>query len=144
MRTGLNQLERALQDIADIKQCCGDMEGALGGVAACWEACREVSHIAFCMWHFGPLTVTLTERTEQAKRSYSKLASLLVALKVREENLRHSQLATARENLKHIFTVPETVSRTEGWVEEGKLLQVVYCPRLSTLTLSVLYRRTRA
>ena len=42
---------------------------------------------------------------------------------VREENLRHSQLATARENLKHIFTVPETVSRTEGWVEEGKLLQ---------------------
>ena len=42
---------------------------------------------------------------------------------VREENLRHSQLATAKENLKHIFTVPETVSKTLGWIEEGKLLQ---------------------
>ena len=42
---------------------------------------------------------------------------------VREENLRHSQLATAKENLKHIFTVPETVSKTLSWIEEGKLLQ---------------------
>ena len=42
---------------------------------------------------------------------------------VREENLRHSQLATAKENLRHIFTVPETVSRTQAWIEEGKLLQ---------------------
>jgi len=42
---------------------------------------------------------------------------------VREENLRHSQLATAKENLKHIFTVPETVAKTQVWIEEGKLLQ---------------------
>ena len=42
---------------------------------------------------------------------------------VREENLRHSQLATAKENLKHIFTVPETVAKTLSWIEEGKLLQ---------------------
>ena len=42
---------------------------------------------------------------------------------VREENLRHSQLATAKENLKHIFTVPETVARTQTWIEEGRLLQ---------------------
>jgi len=42
---------------------------------------------------------------------------------VREENLRHSQLSTARENLKHIFTVPETVARTEQCIIEGKLLQ---------------------
>jgi exocyst complex component 3 len=42
---------------------------------------------------------------------------------VREENLRHSQLATAKENLRHIFTVPETVARTGAWIEEGKLLQ---------------------
>jgi len=42
---------------------------------------------------------------------------------VREENLRHSQLATARENLKHIFTVPETVEKTKLLIQEGKLLQ---------------------
>ena len=36
---------------------------------------------------------------------------------------RHSQLATAKENLKHIFTVPETVAKTQVWIEEGKLLQ---------------------
>ena len=42
---------------------------------------------------------------------------------VRDENLRHSQLATAKENLKHIFTVPETVSKTQLWIEEGRLLQ---------------------
>merc|ERR1711970_731879 len=41
---------------------------------------------------------------------------------VREENLRHSQLATAMENLKHIFTVPETVAKTKLWIEDGKLL----------------------
>jgi hypothetical protein len=41
---------------------------------------------------------------------------------VREENLRHSQLVTNTENLKHIFTVPETVAKTELWIEEKKLL----------------------
>ena len=25
---------------------------------------------------------------------------------------------------RHIFTVPETVAKTEVWIEEGKLLQV--------------------
>ena len=50
-------------------------------------------------------------------------SELLILLDVREENLRHSQLATAKENLKHIFTVPETVSRTQAWIEDGKLLQ---------------------
>jgi len=83
VRTGLNQLEKALVDISDIKTCMGDMETALSGVPAYWSRLREV----------------------------------------REENLRHSQLATAKENLKHIFTVPETVGKTELWIEEGKLLQ---------------------
>ena len=83
VRTGLNQLEKALLDISDIKTCMADMETALGGVGDYWERLREV----------------------------------------REENLRHSQLATAKENLKHIFTVPETVAKTELWIEEGKLLQ---------------------
>ncbi|XP_065333702.1 exocyst complex component 3 [Cloeon dipterum] len=41
---------------------------------------------------------------------------------VREENMRHSQYVTAMENLKHIFTVPESVERTKQWINEGKLL----------------------
>lgn len=32
------------------------------------------------------------------------------------------QLATAMENLKHIFTVPESVRRTEELINDGKLL----------------------
>jgi len=83
VRTGLNLLERALQDISEIKGSMTEMEEALGGVPQFYERLRDV----------------------------------------REENLRHSQLATAKENLRHIFTVPETVARTQAWIEEGKLLQ---------------------
>lgn len=41
---------------------------------------------------------------------------------VREENMRHSQYVTAKENLKHIFTVPDSVEKTKQWINEGKLL----------------------
>ena len=41
---------------------------------------------------------------------------------VRDETSRYSQLATAQENLKHLFTVPETVVNTEAAIVEGKLL----------------------
>ena len=41
---------------------------------------------------------------------------------VREETIKHSQLATARENLKHIFMVPESCRQTEALIQEGKLL----------------------
>ncbi|KAF4533325.1 hypothetical protein B566_EDAN004446 [Ephemera danica] len=41
---------------------------------------------------------------------------------VREENMRHSQYVTAMENLKHIFTVPESVEKTKQWINEGKFL----------------------
>merc|ERR1719153_1380665 len=83
VRTGLNQLEKALVDISEIKTGMAEMEEALAGVPKYWDSLREV----------------------------------------REENLRHSQLDTAKENLRHIFTVPETVAKTEVWIEEGKLLQ---------------------
>ena len=33
-------------------------------------------------------------------------------------------VSSRRENLKHIFTVPETVAKTLECIEEGKLLQV--------------------
>lgn len=41
---------------------------------------------------------------------------------VREENMRHSQYVTAKENLKHIFTVPDSVQKTKAWINDGKLL----------------------
>ncbi|XP_046736896.1 exocyst complex component 3 [Diprion similis] len=41
---------------------------------------------------------------------------------VQDENMRHSQYVTAKENLKHIFTVPESVEKTKQWINEGKLL----------------------
>ncbi|KAK2722302.1 hypothetical protein QYM36_002734, partial [Artemia franciscana] len=41
---------------------------------------------------------------------------------VRKEHVKHSQLAAAMENLKHIFTVPESVEKTREWISDGKLL----------------------
>lgn len=41
---------------------------------------------------------------------------------VHVENMRHSQYVTAIENLKHIFTVPDSVQKTKQWINEGKLL----------------------
>ncbi|KAK0175117.1 hypothetical protein PV327_008896 [Microctonus hyperodae] len=41
---------------------------------------------------------------------------------VQDENMRHSQYTTAKENLKHIFTVPESVEKTKQWINDGKLL----------------------
>lgn len=48
---------------------------------------------------------------------------------VRDENMKHSQYVTARENLKHIFTVPESIQKTEQWINEGKLLHTHQCLR---------------
>ena len=60
VRTGLNQLEKALQDMSEIKVGMSQMEEVLAGVPKYWDSLREI----------------------------------------REENLRHSQLATAKENLR--------------------------------------------
>jgi len=83
VRTGLNQLEKALGDIHVIKESMVEMESGLSTVPDLYHSLGAI----------------------------------------REENLRHSQLLTARENLKHIFTVPETVAKTEQAIIEGKLLQ---------------------
>lgn len=54
---------------------------------------------------------------------FSDVPKLCNALnEVREENMRHSQYVTAKENLKHIFTVPDSVEKTKQWINEGKLL----------------------
>lgn len=47
--------------------------------------------------------------------------------RVREEATRHTQLAAARENLKHIFNVPENVEKARYFISEGKLLLAHQC-----------------
>ncbi|KAL8558497.1 hypothetical protein ACOMHN_059238 [Nucella lapillus] len=83
VRTGLNQLQSALQDVYDIKQSLDQVE----------EAYKTIQ----------PL--------------HTSLASLV------GENSQFCQLAAAQENLKHIFTVPESVKKTRDLISEGKLLQ---------------------
>ncbi|XP_071438677.1 exocyst complex component 3 isoform X1 [Hetaerina americana] len=60
--------------------------------------------------------VALEKLFSSVPKLYEKLQD------VRDENMRHSQYVTAMENLKHIFTVPESVEKTKLWIQEGKLL----------------------
>lgn len=74
-----------------------------------------------------------TEINSNVKKTFNQFAEvtrLFEALNdVRDENMRHSQYVTARENLKHIFTVPESVEKTKQWINEGKLLHTHQCLR---------------
>lgn len=76
------------------------------------------------------------------EESFCAVPALYARLQdVRDENMRHSQYVTAMENLKHIFTVPESVEKTKQWINEGKLLhthQVRSKPR-TTVIVPVLY-----
>ncbi|KAL5013228.1 hypothetical protein ScPMuIL_007498 [Solemya velum] len=83
VRTGLNQLQSALQDVYEIKQSLDEVEE-----------------------HYRTLQ-PLHRKLEQT----------------RLENDKFCQLATAMENLKHIFTVPESVRKTEELINDSKLLQ---------------------
>lgn len=65
----------------------------------------------------------IKESLDQVDEIYKSLKPLQEKITtVREENKNFCQLATAMENLKHIFTVPESVSKTEDLISEGKLL----------------------
>lgn len=46
---------------------------------------------------------------------------------VRNKNMRHSQYVTAMENLKHLYSVPESVEKTKQWISDGKLLHAHQC-----------------
>lgn len=46
---------------------------------------------------------------------------------VQFEHMRHSQYVTAKENLKHIFNVPESIEKTKQWINESKLLHAHQC-----------------
>ncbi|XP_030762486.1 exocyst complex component 3 [Sitophilus oryzae] len=74
-----------------------------------------------------------TEINNSVKKTFnlfSDVPKLCNALsEVRDENMKHSQYVTAKENLKHIFTVPESVEKTKQWINEGKLLHAHQCLR---------------
>ncbi|GLH02675.1 Exocyst complex component 3 [Gryllus bimaculatus] len=66
---------------------------------------------------------SIKENLKWIEESFSVVPELYMKLQdVRDENMRHSQYVTAMENLKHIFTVPESVEKTKQWINEGKLL----------------------
>ncbi|XP_035743046.1 exocyst complex component 3-like isoform X1 [Vespa mandarinia] len=66
---------------------------------------------------------TIKEELMEIEKLFSIVPELSIKLQpVQDENMRHSQYVTAKENLKHIFTVPESVEKTKQWINEGKLL----------------------
>ncbi|PVD32690.1 hypothetical protein C0Q70_08135 [Pomacea canaliculata] len=83
VRTGLNQLQSALQDVYEIKHSL--------------------------------------DQVEEAYKAIDPLHKVLKPLM--EENSKFCSLTAAQENLKHIFTVPESVKKTRDLISEGKLLQ---------------------
>ena len=65
----------------------------------------------------------VSEHMEDIETGLQELPHLVKVLDdVKRETSRHSQLATARENLKNLFTVPEVVEQTNQDIMEGKLL----------------------
>ncbi|RWS07562.1 exocyst complex component 3-like protein, partial [Dinothrombium tinctorium] len=59
----------------------------------------------------------------EIEETFPVVPNLVDKLKeVREESLKHSQYAAAMENLKHIFSVPESVQKTRAFISDGKLL----------------------
>ncbi|XP_022207847.2 exocyst complex component 3 [Nilaparvata lugens] len=65
----------------------------------------------------------IKQNLNEIQDSFSTLTDLGVKLnEVRSKNMNHSQYVTAMENLKHLFTVPESVEKTKQWINEGKLL----------------------
>jgi len=77
---------------------------------------------------------------DEIEKDLQILPGLVTSLEdLREETSRHSQLATAQENLKHLFTVPETVRQAEAAITEGKLLEAHKVLSDISLIVSVKY-----
>lgn len=65
---------------------------------------------------------------KQTKQSFVHLKSLGYKLQdVRIKQIQHSQYLTANENMKHLFTVPESVEKTKQWINDGKFLHAHQC-----------------
>ena len=66
----------------------------------------------------------LENQLKEVDESLRLVPQLLEKLEtVKEENLKHTQLNTAKVNLDHIFTIPDNVAKTEALIEEGNLLE---------------------
>jgi len=64
----------------------------------------------------------------QTKNSFINLPSLGYKLQdVRTKQMQHSQYLTANENMKHLFTVPESIEKTKQWINDGKFLHAHQC-----------------
>ncbi|XP_066603462.1 exocyst complex component 3 [Prorops nasuta] len=73
--------------------------------------------------HSLDIITSMKKELNEIEQLFTLLPPLSAKLQsVQEENMRHSQYVTAKENLKHIFTVPESVEKTKQWINEGKLL----------------------
>ncbi|KAJ8884588.1 hypothetical protein PR048_016445 [Dryococelus australis] len=71
----------------------------------------------------------IKENLKWIEESFPLVPELSAKLQdVREENMRHSQYVTAMENLKHIFTVPESVAKTKhGILGRDNLYFAIQC-----------------
>lgn len=66
----------------------------------------------------------IKQNSSEIEDSLAEVTSLVSALQdIKAEHMKHSQFAAAMENLKHIFTVPESAANTQTWISDDKLLQ---------------------
>ncbi|XP_050707871.1 exocyst complex component 3-like [Eriocheir sinensis] len=90
------------------------LDGVRTGLGQLQSALTDLREIKTCL---GEVEGSLVRVPELSKALYE----------CREEYVRHSQYAAAMENLKHIFTVPESVEKTEKWIADGRLLYAHQC-----------------
>lgn len=86
------------------------LDGVKTGLHQMKEALQEVRDIK--------------ENMDNVDRMYASCGSLSDKLRdIKDISAQHRQLATAMENLKHIFGVPEEVAKAKQMISDGELLQ---------------------
>lgn len=90
------------------------LDGVTTGMKQLEEALSDISEVK--------------TRLKLTKESFLHVSSLgHKLLDVRNKHLQHSQYLTANENMKHIFTVPESIEKTKQWISDGKFLHAHQC-----------------
>nr|CAG4639889.1 EOG090X03GO [Daphnia pulex]SVE84774.1 EOG090X03GO [Daphnia pulex] len=85
------------------------LDGVISGLQQLQSALVDINDIRHRLHEIEECVTTIPTLCESVKN-------------VRQEHVVYSQYAVAMENLKHIFTVPESVDKTRQWISEGKLL----------------------